>query len=211
MIYGPVIQTASGLYVNPLDFHKHDVRLEDIAHALSHQCRFGGSTRVFYSVAEHSVRVAGLIGDEYPNDFELQLRAVLHDGSETYLCDLPHPLKAHSKLGALYREIEAPVQAAVYSAFGLDNETPECIKDADFRLGATERRDLMPDDGEEWEAQAGYAPLDEHIVPLSYLRARRLFTSCVLVLVSQMKQAQNVSAPEAPPDPHTDHGSDLGS
>lgn len=47
---GDWISTVSGLPFWPMDPHPSDVRIEDIAHALSHLCRFAGHTRAFYCV-----------------------------------------------------------------------------------------------------------------------------------------------------------------
>ena len=41
----------------PLDPIPEEVHLEDIAHALSMQCRWGGHVRQFYSVAQHCLLV----------------------------------------------------------------------------------------------------------------------------------------------------------
>ena len=49
------ITTFSGVLFWPLLPNPDDIRIADIAHALSQQCRFAGHTRTFYSVAEHSV------------------------------------------------------------------------------------------------------------------------------------------------------------
>ena len=61
---GDWILTYSGIEFWPLDPRPEDVRIEDIAHALSMQCRFAGHCDRFYSVAEHSIRVADLVPRE---------------------------------------------------------------------------------------------------------------------------------------------------
>ena len=46
------IGTFSGLRFWPLDPNPAKILIEDIAHALAHQCRFGVHASKFYSVAE---------------------------------------------------------------------------------------------------------------------------------------------------------------
>ena len=82
--------------VPQFDFLKpkeQDIHIEDIAHALSLSCRFGGHGRFFYSVAEHCVLVSLLCEMEEADDTTC-LAALLHDAEEAYLPDIPSPIKA---------------------------------------------------------------------------------------------------------------------
>lgn len=133
---GDWISTYSGRPFWPCDPRIEDVRLADIAHALSQLCRFAGHTRTFYSVAQHAVLVSGICP---PEDAKWGL---LHDASEAYLCDLTRPLK-HTPELAGYRTIEAAVQGVICDAFSLPRAEPPSVKAADLRLLRTEQRDLM--------------------------------------------------------------------
>ena len=55
------IRTASGLYIDPLNPDPDCINIDDIAHALSNQCRFSGHTSRFFSVAEHCLNVASML------------------------------------------------------------------------------------------------------------------------------------------------------
>lgn len=140
---GDYIQTYSGRKFWPLDPDPAAITLEDIAHALSNQCRFTGHSRSFYSVAEHSVRVAW----EVPRTHARW--GLLHDAAEAYLTDLSRPIK-HLDAMEPYREAESRVMAAVCTRFGLDPVEPPAVKAADNRLLATEVRDLMIPDPDVW-------------------------------------------------------------
>lgn len=156
------IRTYTGKMVRPLQLNVLDVDLEDIAHALSNQCRFTGHTSSFYSVAQHSMLVAGYVWDRTQNN-ELALAGLFHDASEVYLMDLAAPIKDLPEFSR-FREIENDIQHVIEDRFGFVRgafEHPE-IKRADMVLRWTEMRDLMgrsPDPG--WET------LDYNIHPLS--------------------------------------------
>lgn len=69
------IATFTGGVFFPLAPRVEDVRISDIAHALSMLCRFAGHTRGFYSVAQHSVLVSRLCSQQDA------LWGLLHDAS----------------------------------------------------------------------------------------------------------------------------------
>lgn len=129
------ILTQSGLAFPLRAPFARDVRIEDIAHALSLTCRFGGHCREFYSVAQHSYFVSYLVEPEHA------LAGLLHDAAEAYVGDVVRPLKR--KL-ARYATIEAEVWCAIAARYGIGIALPREVVEADERMLATEIRDLMP-------------------------------------------------------------------
>lgn len=136
--------------------------ISDIAHSLSNQCRFGGHTPFFYSVAQHSVLVSDLLPPE------LRLAGLLHDAAEAYIGDLTAPLK---HLLPEYLAIEQSIERALFSAFGIDYPLHPDIKCADQRVLAAELRDLFKVMGN----VSGVLPLPDKIDPLDPLLAEALF------------------------------------
>ena len=180
-----VILTHSGRYVRPLALDPEDVDVVDIAHALSHQCRFSGHVRQFYSVAEHSCRVCDLVG-ELASEPYLELWALMHDASEAYLVDLPRPVKHTSVLGHEYIRAERLAMEAICVAVGLDGYEPEVVSHADRVLLATERRDLMPVKGD-WRAWLnGVEPLEDEIEPWAASVAKTGFMRRYVTLATRL-------------------------
>jgi uncharacterized protein len=154
---GPYLQTVSGRWVNPFDPDPAQLDPGDIARALANQCRFGGHCRVFYSVAQHSVIVSRLV-EERGGDVEETFAALMHDASEAYLGDMPHPLKHRSPLGAAFKEAEGHLERAIRDRFGIRADVP-AIKPADRALLATERR-AFSEEAWHWPELEGVEPLD---------------------------------------------------
>lgn len=128
---GDWFQTYTGRPFWPLDPRPEDFNIMDIAHGLSNICRFGGHSRVFYSVAQHSVFVSHLAPG---------MEALLHDATEAYLGDMVRPLKGSMPE---YQNLEHKVWAAIATAFGLPLVLPKEVKNADNLALVTERRDIM--------------------------------------------------------------------
>jgi hypothetical protein len=166
------IQTVGGRRVRPLNPSPAEIDVGDVAHALSQLCRFGGHSRSFFSVAQHSCLAADAVAAR-GGTREERLWALLHDASEAYLGDLAHPLK-NSPYGKAYRTAEERLQAAVCERFGLSRESPELVKRVDRALLASERRALMADTWD-WPELTGVEPLDVEIEPWPPERARSEF------------------------------------
>ncbi len=169
---GPYLQTVSGRYVNPFDPAPDQLDAGDIARALANQCRFGGHSRVFYSVAQHSVLVSRLV-EEAGGDAEDAFAALMHDATEAYLGDMPHPLKHRSALGAAFREAEGHLELAIRDRFGIRPDVPE-IKRVDRALLAAERRAFSAEEWH-WPELAGVEPLDIELTAWSPDEAAEAF------------------------------------
>lgn len=149
---GPWIATRHGIAFELLVPTPEMIDWRDIAYGLGHLCRWTGHTMRFYSVAEHSCRVASLVRERLPGDKDAYLYALLHDAHEAYVGDFSAPLKQALKRVAqgdnVAKLITRPIDRAIYLAFGLSPEVPAhvgaAIHDADMVLLATELRDLMP-------------------------------------------------------------------
>lgn len=126
------IRTFSGRFVRPGFVLRTDVCIEDIAHSLSLQCRFGGHTHHFWSVAQHSVMVSRRMPVGCPTAW--RFAALHHDSSEAYLGDVVRPLKIEREMG-WYRVTERATELTIFEAFGLGDhislEMMEAIKSAD--------------------------------------------------------------------------------
>lgn len=161
------IITASGRYVNVFDPDPDTIFIEDIAHALANQCRFGGHTKRFYSVAEHCI-VAIYNNRMLPVNILQWL--LLHDASEAYLCDLPRPIKQHLCLSA-YSDIEDRLMKVIAERFRLcqltDNQR-NLIHTIDMEMLATERRDLLVQDDRVWDCLNGVKPYNDKLLALGH-------------------------------------------
>jgi len=151
MALTPFIETFTGVRFRPLSPVWANIRIEDIAHALSGEGRFSNHTRHHYCVAEHSVRVAELVASWGQPD-QVVLWGLLHDASEAYLIDLPTPLKANPIIGEGYKRAEKRLMRAVCKRFALPTKEPAAVKRADAVLLATEVRDLMFHRPEHWKS-----------------------------------------------------------
>lgn len=157
------IRLHSGLQFHILKPRVEEIDIMDIAWSLSHLCRFTGHTRQFYSVAQHCCHVCDILPSP------LQLRGLLHDGSEAFANDLASPIKQYLPQ---YKELEVRIEQIIARRFGFRLPMPAAIKTADLTLLVTEMRDLMKNADYK---QLPYTPLPDRIVPWPSTKARREF------------------------------------
>lgn len=137
-----------------------DVRIDDIAHSLSLQCRYNGNCKRFYSVAEHSCLLADYVEHTppwprtgVPNDTNFAARArdaltaLMHDAAEAYIGDLIRPVKHRMPE---FKQLESLIEHCVFPVYGLDPVLPPWMKDLDSRILCDERRQVMLTQTNEW-------------------------------------------------------------
>lgn len=152
------IQTFSGKHFSLVEPRKDQIDIRDIARALSNICRYTGHLAQHYSVAQHSVLCSHLVEPAFALD------ALLHDAAEAYIGDISAPLKS---LLPDYKRIEKNVEWVIARKFGVNTELPAEVKHADLVMLATERRDLLGDDGTPWPILEGIEPARVRIEPWS--------------------------------------------
>lgn len=159
------LQTHLGRQMRIPEWNHDAITLRETATVLSRICRWGGRTSVFYSVAEHSIRVAECVRDLGGTPLE-QFIAINHEGDEALLgFDPPAPML---KLLPDLRELKRLAHESYMKRYGLPFELPAIVKRADAILLATERRDLMPPGPEGVEWKCAEEPLTERIKPWAW-------------------------------------------
>lgn len=102
----------------------------DVSPVLGKLQRFGGHmqySRMFYSVAEHSMLVAHLVPRAH------RLAALLHDACEAYIGDIAQPVR-FATCAERIEKVEANVSRAIAEAVGLDELMPQPVIDADQQI-----------------------------------------------------------------------------
>ena len=128
------IVTHYGNVIDLLDPDPADISLFDIAHNLSHLCRFNGATKYRYSVAQHSLFVSRLVSPQHA------LQALMHDATEAYLGDVVKPLK---ELLPDYQTLEDRMWASICEALGIEPYLTEEVHRGDVSAYLKERVTLI--------------------------------------------------------------------
>lgn len=139
------VGTNSGRRIDLYGTKPEEIDIEDIAGALSKNCRFTGQLSRWYSVAEHCIWVARLLPPH------MRLIGLLHDAAEAYIADVASPVKR--ALGDVYRNIEDNIALAIGIRFGLGDQLvhlPQPVKDADRIMLMTERDALQAKPSNGW-------------------------------------------------------------
>jgi 5'-deoxynucleotidase YfbR-like HD superfamily hydrolase len=140
------ISLLSGARMNYHYPEKSDVTIEDIASALSNNCRFSGHLPRFYSIAQHLVNTSYIVPEVH------QFTGLMHDTAEAFTNDLPTPLKWEFPV---FKELEARIEAAMSKKFGFEFPYPKEIKEADTIMLILEKFHVKEDESvwpnyEEW-------------------------------------------------------------
>ncbi len=141
---GPWQQTASGQAFYPSHPKARDVRIDDIAAALSRTCRYAGHLKhsiEHYSVAQHAYQIS-LWMEEDGWCPEACYAGLHHDSEEAYIGDIISQVKWAVPE---FRPFAAKVTMAVREALGIviSPSLEKSVKYYDFVALSTERRDLL--------------------------------------------------------------------
>jgi len=115
------ILTHTGIYMDPFIMTPDQVNIYDIAHSLSMMTRANGHIAHFFSVAQHCINCT-VEARERGCSGRIQLACLLHDAAESYIADVPRPVK-HRLAG--YADLEAYALGVVFDAFGIGELSPE--------------------------------------------------------------------------------------
>jgi uncharacterized protein len=119
-----------------------------LAHGLSMCCRYRCQCLFFWSVAQHSLRVAKLISVWYKHlplqeRAGLTLQALVHDTCESGLGDMPTPEKVVTPGRSEQEDLH---MKRIYEGLGLPfTETDVRVKEADEAVLGVEQRILIPE------------------------------------------------------------------
>jgi hypothetical protein len=149
---GNTIRLRSGHQFDFANPTPDQVRLSDIAGALSKMCRFGGQiNKPFYSIAEHSLNCKRL-AEEDGHDTDVLAAVLFHDAAEAFCQDIVKPLKI--MLEPNYQIVEARVANAITERFGIDFDCYESvIKQYDHIALFAEKRALFDSQVGPWPGE----------------------------------------------------------
>lgn len=127
---GPWIETYKGEKFFLGDPKADEVNFQDIAHAISMQCRFTGQLKRMWSVGQHCLFVAEMAAEHAPEDVAERygLLGLFHDFEEAYISDISTPMKRilfeqDSMSKYRFEQMKESINAAIYEAADLDPPT----------------------------------------------------------------------------------------
>lgn len=188
-VSGQWIETVSGIKIEFLNPRPEQIKITDIAHALSNNCRFTGQCRKFYSVAEHSWHVARMLEG---TPLEVQLAGLLHDASEAYLADIATPVKRELPE---YKVIEDNLMVAIAKKYNFEWPMHPAVKYADLMALSNEAHHLLPSRGNEWDTwrQVKRPPIIDSYRPIGMVpdTARQVFLDRFYELSIAIREKNN--------------------
>jgi hypothetical protein len=116
------------------------IKAEEIANALAKICRFGGQSRDFYSVAEHSVHLSKIV-QSLGMGLELEYQAMVHDAAEMMLGDILSPAKR--LLTPAVNDLEEAILKRACADLGVSYPIDTDVKYLDKVLADVEKEWLM--------------------------------------------------------------------
>lgn len=142
------IQTYTGKKFRYDNLADNEYDINDIAHSLAMQPRYGGHCLAEYSIAEHCALLHDYCAAKgYEPD--VCYWALMHDAPEAYLLDLFAPLKEYlrsvsGEARSAYDVLESNIMTMIALRHGLsDFKPPSLIKELDYRIRGDEAAQVM--------------------------------------------------------------------
>ena len=160
------VSTYSGRHLDLLTPDPSQIDIEDIVHGLAYQPCFNGQSNCFYSLAQHSLLVAGLV------PLQQRLAALLHDAVAAYFGDMVRSMR---QLMPEFSAIETRIMGAISERFAVSGFDAPAIKRAHLVAQATEQRDVRPHSAEPDVAQGWSVPIPRRLELMSPEEAKDQF------------------------------------
>lgn len=127
--------TYTGLRFNFTNPKPDQICIRDMARSLSMQVRYNGHLEKFYTIAEHSVRIAKALRNASKPDSEVKM-GLLHDGEEAYTGDLPRPLKLfiNELCNDVWDVIARQIRLVIFNKYGLPDFISPNVKALDDQI-----------------------------------------------------------------------------
>ena len=193
-IVGPTILLGDGSYFDYVSCDASEMTLGDYIWGLATKARFSGQTRYradvgdecslgprcMYVVAQHCVLMAQQMLDDGHSP-EAAFEGLMHESDEVVWPDFPSPAK--SLLPPEVRQMVKQAGAAIDQRFQVTRNHTALVKQYDLRMLATERRELMPQGGDDrWPVLDGYEPFPWRIACWTPEQAERRFSFLYIAL-----------------------------
>lgn len=178
------------------------IHIEDIAHSLANECRYGGHTDPHYSVGDHSLRVAHRcreLAKERGLDPDFAyLHGLVHDFHEAYTKDIPSPnskwMYFHWPDGTIesMKALKNRIQDVILLALGLPHPPAAyelLVAHMDRAILPDEGRDLMFGNAAGWNGVHG-PTTDEIIIPREPLETKEMLLFNYKLAVDLLQRRQ---------------------
>lgn len=166
------ITTYTGKHFDPVNPEIELIDINDISHALSLICRGNGQVKTFFSVGQHCINAAKEAKARgYSN--RVILACLLHDAGESYLSDVPRPLKPSMPE---YIRTEEHLLNLIYEKYlgsKLDEEEQKLVKSIDNALLYYDLKELLDEVSESTAPELHFEPNYE-FVPFAYVEQEYL-------------------------------------
>lgn len=172
------ITTYTGKHFDPTNPDMAQVDMRDIAHALSLICRGNGQVKSFFSVGQHCINAAKEASARGYSK-RVILACLLHDAGESYLSDVPRPLKPSMPEYVRTEEHLLDLIYEKYLGSKLDEEEQRLVTSIDNDLLYYDLKELLNEVSEN-SAPELHIELNYEFVPFAYVEQEylNLFYNC---------------------------------